>query len=178
MPRRDVSLTKQKHEVRKYLRGLEGQLFHLMNKEQIFIEPLTVSVSQDGRGEFYLPSRETFEKTNPQSEPTGLIFADGSFLTFFEVVRFGYRDESATEPAIYRLKYSYHYQRPADHFFFRYDHHPDIGEPDTHPLHHLHCAGWLPGATQFQTVPRFEVNETTLAKVLRLLLISFPTIVP
>ncbi|MBI1930538.1 hypothetical protein HYR99_40620, partial [Candidatus Poribacteria bacterium] len=37
---------------------------------------------------------------------------------------------------------------------------------------------WLPGATQFQTVPRFEVSETTLARGLRLLLISFPTIVP
>lgn len=126
MPKRKVSLTKQKHEVRTYLRSLEGDLFRFTSERRVFIEPLTVRVSQEGRGEIYLPSQATFEKTSPQSNPTGLIFADGSFLTFFEVVRFGYRDESVTEPAIYRLKYSYHYQRPADYFFFRYDHHVSL----------------------------------------------------
>ncbi len=157
---------------------METEIYAFAMKRRAIMAPLTLRISNEGVGEVYLPSRSTFEHIRPQSQPAGLVFADGSFLTFFEVVRFGYRDESAAEPAIYRLKYSYHYQRPADHFFFRYDHHPDLGEPDTHSLHHLHCAGWLPGATQFQTVPRFEVNETTLARVLRLLLISFPTIVP
>jgi hypothetical protein len=156
---------------------LETELYAFAIEFGAVVEPLTLNLSNDGVGEVYLPSRSTFEKMNPQSQPTGLVFADGSFLTFYEVVCFDYQEESATEPVIYRLKYGFHYQRPEDCFFFRYDHHPDIGQPETHPLHHLHCAGWLPGATQFQEVPRFEVNETTLAKVLRLILISFPTTV-
>ena len=178
MRQKQPSLSKQKHEVSRYLHRLETELYAFAVESRGTISPLTLSVSNDGVGEVYLPSRSTFEHLHPQSQPTGLVLADGSFLTFFEVVRFGYPDESAAKPQLYRLRYSYHYQRPADQFFFRYDHHPDIGRPETRPLHHLHCAGWLPGATQFQEVPRFEVNETTLARVLRLILISFPTIVP
>jgi hypothetical protein len=163
--------------VRKYLRQLETELYAFAIQSNAVVSPLTINISSNGIGEVYLPSRSTFEKIEPQSQPVGLVFVDGSFLVFQEIVRFGYQDESATEAVIYRLKYSYHYQRPTDYFFFRYDYHPDVGHPDTHPPHHLHCAGWLPGSEQFQSVPRFEVNETTLAKVLRLVLISFPTII-
>jgi hypothetical protein len=134
------------------------------------------TVSNRGVGEAYLPSRDIFEKLTPQSEPTGLVFQDGSFLVFQEIVHFGYRDETDAEPTLYKTRYSYHYQRPTDYFYFRFDHHPDIGDSETHPLHHLHSAGWLPGATQFQKVPRYEVNEITLDKTLRLILISFPTV--
>ena len=95
---------------------------------------------------------------------------------FQEIVHFDYRDETDSEPTIYRTRYSYHYQRPADFFYFRYDHHPDLGDPETHPRYHLHSAGWRPEGTQFQDVPRYEVSEMTLDRTLRLILISFPTV--
>jgi hypothetical protein len=104
------------------------------------LEPLTTIISNEGVGEVYLPSRACFEKISPKSAPAGLIFPDGAFLVFHEIVRFGYQNEHATEPAIYKLKYGYHYQRNADHFYFRFDHHPDVGEIETHPLYHLHAA--------------------------------------
>jgi len=128
-------------------------------------------------GKIYLPSTDVFEKVSPYHKPSGLIFSDDSFLVFYEIVRFDYRDEHATEPEIYRIKFSYHYQRNVEHFYFRFDHHPDIGEPETHPLYHLHAAGWLPDATSFYEGPRFEVHETTLAKVLRLIQVTYPAIV-
>ena len=161
----------------KYLNRLAGELYAFAGKFGVSISPLTTSISDRKIGEVYLPSRGIFEKLNPHSEPAGLIFRDGSFLVLQEIIRFDYREETHPDPTLYRTKYSYHYQRPSDYFFFRYDHHPDIGDAETHPLHHLHCAGWPPDGTKFQEVPRFEVNETTLAKVLRLILISFPSIV-
>ena len=137
---------------------------------------MTVSISDAGSGEIFLPSRAVFEKIGPQSRPIGMVFADGSFLVFYEVVRFGYQHETDTEPKIYRLSYSYHYQRPEDHFYFRFDHHPDVGDPHTHPLYHLHSAGWLEGATKLQDGPRYEMSEITLVKVLRLILVTYPSI--
>ncbi len=138
------------------------------------METSTFTISSHSVGEAYLPSRGTFEKLTPQSEPAGLIFRDGSFLVFQEIVHFGYRTETDSEPTLYRTLYSYHYQRPPDYFYFRFDHHPDLGDLETHPLHHLHSAGWLPDAVQFQHVPRYEINEMTLDKTLRLILISLP----
>jgi hypothetical protein len=105
-----------------------------------------------------------------------MVFADGSFLVFYEVIRFGYQHETDTEPKIDRLSYGYHYQRPEDHFYFRFDHHPDVGDLHTHPLYHLHSAGWLEGATKLQDGPRYEVSEITLAKVLRIILVTYPSI--
>ena len=175
MPKRSVSLTKQRHEVSKYLHHLKIKLYTFTAKVGAMVDSPTFTVSNRGVGEAYLPSRNIFEKLTPQSEPTGLIFRDGSFLVFQEIVHFGYRDETSPEPTLYRTRYSYHYQRPADHFYFRFDHHPELGEPETHPLHHLHSAGWLSGAAPFQDVPRYEVNEMTLDKTLRLILISFPS---
>ena len=174
--RRPPSLTKQKHEVRRYLRDLSTTLYSLAAEVRAFVALTTVSISQDGTGEIYLPARTIFEKLTPQSEPAGLIFRDGSFLVFQEIVHFGYRTEADSEPTLYRTRYSHHYQRPPDHFYFRFDLHPDLGDPETHPLHHLHSAGWLPGAVQFQHVPRYEINEMTLDKTLRLILISFPSV--
>jgi len=174
--RRSPGLTKQKHEVNKYLRQLSTTLYNFAVRTQAYVDPVTISISRDGTGEIYLPARTIFEKLTPQSNPTGLIFRDGSFFVFQEIVHFGYRSETDTEPTLYRTCYSYHYQRPAEHFYFRFDHHPDLGDPETHPPHHLHSAGWLPGAMQFQEVPRYEVNEVMLDKTLRLILISFPTV--
>ena len=171
-----LSTSKQKHEVRKYLRQLETELYLFAADVGAAVQPLTVSISNDDIGQVFLPSWDAFEKISPQSQPTGIVFVDGSFLVFYEVVRFGYQYETDTEPKIYRLSYSYHYQRPADHFYFRFDHHPDVGNKHTHPLYHLHSAGWLSGATKLQEGPRYEVGETTLAKVLRLILVTFPSI--
>jgi len=168
-----LSPKKQQHEVSKYLYALQFQLSTFVVSVRATLEPLTVTISNEGVGEVYVPSRAYFEKMSPRSDPVGLIFPDGSFLVFYEIVRFGYRDERTVEPTIYRLKYGYHYQRNADHFYFRFDHHPGIGEPETHPLHHLHAAGWLPGATSFHEGPRFQVDEIKLADVLRLIQVTY-----
>jgi len=116
------------------------------------------------------------KKFDPQSQPAGVMFADDSFLVFYEVIRYGYPDDETTSPTIFRPKYSFHYQRPIDHFYFRYDKHPDVGEPQTHPLHHLHSAGWLEGVTKLQSVPRYSVSEIMLEDVLHLILTSFPDV--
>jgi len=155
---------------------LEAELYLFAADVGAVVQPLTVSLTNDGIGQVFLPSRDTFEKISPQSQPTGIVFADSSFLVFYGIVRFGYQYETDTEPKIYRLSYGYHYQRPADHVYFRFDHHPDVGEKHTHPLYHLHSAGWLAGAVKLQGGPRYEVDETTLAKPLRLILITFPSI--
>jgi len=176
MRRRRISPSKQKHELRKYLRQLKVVLFGNIVDTNASIESLTFSISDAGVAEVYLPSREYFEKIGPQSQPAGMIFSDDSFLVFYEIIRYGYPSDEATSPVIYRPKYSYHYQRPIDHFYFRYDKHPDVGEPETHPLHHLHSAGWSEGATKLQDVPRYPVSEVTLEDILPLILISFPSV--
>ena len=174
-PRR-LSNSKQRHEVRKYLRQLEAELYLFAADVGAAVQPLTISISNEGIGEVFLPTQDIFEKISPQSQPIGLVFMDGSFLVFYEVVRFGYRNETARKPMMYRLSYGYHYQRPADHFYFRFDHHPGVGDKQTHPLYHLHSAGWLEGTAKLQEGPRYEVSEITLAKVLRLILITFSSI--
>jgi hypothetical protein len=113
-------------------------------------------------GVFYLPSRAIFERITPLSEPTGLVFMDGSFLVVKEVFEYGYPDNAATEPRLYFHEYGYHYQRPQDRTFFRYDHHPEVGSPETHPLYHLHATGWKEGADDLPQVPRFPVSPMTL----------------
>ncbi len=131
MRRRSISLSKQIHELRKYLRQLEFVLFGFVADTGALIEPITFSISDEGIAEVYLPSSKYFEKISPQSQPAGMIFADGSFLVFYEIIRYGYPDDEAIVPAIYRTKYSYHYQRPIDYFYFRVDKHPDVSEPQT-----------------------------------------------
>ena len=94
MPKRSISTRKQKHEVSKYLRQLKADVYAFAIEVGATVEPLTFSISAEGAGEVYLPSRDTFEMLNPQSEPRGLVFGDGSFLVFNEVVHFGYRSET------------------------------------------------------------------------------------
>ena len=176
MRRRSISLSKQQHELRKYIRQLKIAFYRFVEDTGVLIEPITVSISDEGIAEVYIPSRKYFEKIDPQSQPAGVMFADGSFLVLYEIIRYGYPNDEATSPSIYRPKYSYHYQRPIDHFYFRYDKHPDAGEPRTHPLYHLHSAGWLEGAMGLQNAPRYPVSEVTLEDVLHLILISFPSV--
>jgi hypothetical protein len=76
---------------------------------------------------------------------------------------------------IYRLEYSYHYQRPQDRLFFRYDFHPGLGDPETHPIYHLHAGGWPEDAIKLPSVPRFEVPQITLDEVLALIRRDFFT---
>jgi len=122
---------------------------------------------------FCLPSRTTFERITPDSEPTGLIFPDGSFLVAKDIFHYDYLDDDATEPEICHLEYAYHYQRPQDNSFFRFDFHPGVGDQETHPLYHLHAFGWAEGATALLSVPRFSVQSITLDEVLELVRMSF-----
>ena len=131
--------------------------------------PLTTRILPDGTGGFLVPSERAFSHLGPDSSPCGIVFRDGSFLCVKEVFRYGYRDAASTEPAIWRSEYSYHYQRPDDCYFFRFDCQPDLGDPATHPLHHLHSAGWQPGQKSLPSVPRFAVPEMTLDEVLTLI---------
>lgn len=107
---------------------------------------MSLDITSDGIGEIFVPSRRLFAKIGPRTAPFGLVFPDNSFLCFQEIVKYGCRDEADGEPAIFRLSYSFHYQRPQDRYFFRYDHHPDVGLDACHPLHHLHTAHWLESA--------------------------------
>ncbi|MCZ6680739.1 MAG: DUF6516 family protein [Candidatus Poribacteria bacterium] len=131
------------------------------------------TIRNDDMGVFYLPSRAIFERMTPHSDPVGLVFTDGSFLVVKEIFEYGYRHDTATAPQIYFLEYSYHYQRPQDHTFFRYDYHPGVGAPETHPLYHLHAAGWKEGADDLPQVPRFPVFPVTLDEVLEFIRVNF-----
>lgn len=137
------------------------------------LDPLTTHITDDGIGFFYVPSQSMFQYLTPRSSPTGIIFLDGSFLLVKQIFQYDYPTENAAEPTICHLEYSYHYQRPSDNSFFRYDFHPDVGESETHPLYHLHATGWLPDATGLPSVPRFPVVAITLDEVLELIRINF-----
>ena len=121
----------------------------------------------------YIPSRVIFERITPHSEAVGIVFMDGSFLVVKEISEYRYLDDSTTEAQIYFHEYSYHYQRPQDRTFFRYDYHPEVGSPETHPLYHLHATGWKEGANDLPQVPRFPVSPVTLDEVLELIRINF-----
>jgi len=137
------------------------------------LDVVTIDIRDDGIGAFYLPSRAVFERITPSSEPTGLVFADGSFLVVKEIFEYGYSDDSVAEPQLYFHEYGYHYQRPQGQMFFRYDYHPEVGSPETHPLYHLHASGWKKEVDALPQVPRFPVYSTTLEEVLELIRINF-----
>lgn len=137
------------------------------------MDEYTSTIRDDGAGEFYLPSRAIFERITPLSEPVGLVFTDGSFLVVKQIFEYGYPDDSVTEPQIYFREYGYHYQRPQDGTFFRYDYHPDVGPSETHPLYHLHATGWKAEATDLPQVPRFPTPAVTLEEVLELIRVNF-----
>lgn len=131
---------------------------------------------EDGLSTFYLPSQASFEQSHPHSSASGIVFQDGSFLTVKEIFRYGYVDEETdAEPQIARSEFSYHYQNPDRQFFFRYDHHPQLGDSATHPRYHLHVGSWHPDDTKLPSTPRFRVPEVTLEEVLELIIRDFLT---
>jgi len=172
--RRRISDSRRRHELSRYSHQWQQTLFALAPPGS-FVYPISCTLVLPHL-EIYLPSRGAFEKITPASSPTGLVYPDRSFLVAYERVTFGYRTDAAAEPTIYPLAYGYHYQRPFDCYYFRYDHHPDLGDPDTHPLHHLHAAGWQRGAAAFYEGARHPVHPTRLADVLRLIVRQFPTV--
>jgi hypothetical protein len=133
--RRRISASQRKHELSGYFQQWQRELFAAVMPDWV-VRPISFTLT---RTELiiYLPSRTAFEKLSPASTPTGLVFPDRSFLVAHERVTFGYRTDADAEPTVYPLAYGYHYQRPHDCYYFRYDHHPDLGDPATHPLHHL-----------------------------------------
>jgi hypothetical protein len=68
-------------------------------------------------------------RIGPETEPTGVIFSDGSFLRLFEKWRT--RDNAL-------LEYSYHYQVP-NGVSVRYEMDSAAATPD-HPEYHLHIS--------------------------------------
>ncbi len=169
---RRLRRSKKRHEVSKFF-WEHHRIFHKYNAITAHIDDITTDIREDGVGMFYLPSRSTFERITPHSEPVGLVFTDGSFLVIKQIFEYGYPDDSLTEPQIYFREYGYHYQRPEGQTFFRYDYHPEVGPPETHPLYHLHAAGWKEDAIDLPQVPRFSVSSMTLEEVLELIRINF-----
>ncbi len=64
MPKRVLSPKKQQHEVSKYLYTLQFQLSTFVVSVRATLEPLTVTISNEGVGEVYVPSRAYFEKVS------------------------------------------------------------------------------------------------------------------
>jgi hypothetical protein len=169
MARKRLSQQKQRHEIAKYLSWLDTVLYEFARRVGATVGPLTRAVTDEAVGYFSLPSRQIFEKLTGFTPPIGMIFPDSSFLVFKETIRFGYRSDAEPEPAIYRTEYSFQYQRPADRFYFRFDHHPLKGDPATHPRYHLHSATWSLETGKLQAVPRYDDFEIDLPHVLRLI---------
>ncbi len=172
MARKRISPQKRIHEASRYIRILEDRIYQYLDII-IRADPITTRIARDGTGEIYMPSQNIFEHLQPASPPQGIVFRDGSFLTFKEIFRYDYASEDAPEPIIIHTEYSFHYQTPLRHFFFRYDFHPQLGDPLTHPLHHLHAGGWLTETDALPSIPRFPASEMTLGEVLDLIRVNY-----
>jgi len=172
LARKRISPQKRIYEASRYIRTLKGRVYQYRDIIAR-VDAITTRIARDGRGEIYMPSRAIFEHLSPASPPQGIIFHDNSFLTFKEIFRYDYPPEDAPEPIIIRAEYSFHYQAPSRHFFFRYDFHPQLGDALTHPLHHLHAGGWLTETDPLPSIPRFPAAETTLGEVLDLIRINY-----
>jgi len=113
----------------------------LIDKSGIVINRRTLTKSLKGRtasitvGEVRAPETGGYpdETALPFDEGNGLIFSDGSFLRFLETVSVNRRE--GTE----MLEYSYHYQRPDENFFIRFDF-EELPPPDPiwKPQCHVH----------------------------------------
>ncbi|MCS6859733.1 MAG: DUF6516 family protein [Abditibacteriales bacterium] len=174
-----LSSGRKKSEVRKFIRE-ELRLLHETDFVA-YIEPFTWRVERDGTGLLYVPSLATFERLTPDATPTGVVMRDGSFMAVKLVVRFDYPDgvgrstSASREPCIVYVEYSFHYQRPQDCTFFRYDFHPHIGDPRTHPIFHVHAAGWQRGDKQLPDKPRLPSSSMTLSEVLDVVRMNYFT---
>lgn len=172
MAKKRLSPSKKRHELSRFIQS-RLRLIHSYANIINRIDPLAVDISPESIGSIYSPSLEYFSRITPDSPPAGIIFLDGSFLVFKEIASYGYPTPKSPNPEIYRLEYSYHYQRPRDNTFFRYDFHPEVGDPKTHPTHHLHVGGWPNGATKLPSTPRFPVSEVTISEILDLIKTNF-----
>ncbi len=75
------------------------------------------------------------ETARPFDASNGIVFIDGSFLRFNETVRVSRR--RGTE----LISYSYHYQRPGENFFIRFDFEElPTPEPIRKPQYHVHTS--------------------------------------
>ena len=168
MRKRRIKDTKRRHEAERYTRELTETIFrhtaYIVN-----VDDYTMNIAVDGRGYFSVPSIHRFQHLTPHSLPTGIVFLNGSSLTVKEIFRYDYARPDDTEPRIVPLEFSYHYQIPHRGFFFRYDHHPDIGDLATHPPYHLHVGCWHAGDDKLPSLPRFRVPPVTLEEVLELI---------
>jgi hypothetical protein len=112
------------HEIERYLRSLQAELYRFASEygaqvqppsvnisevtvparlgKKAQVQPPSVNIAKDGRGELWLPARSVYERLQPTSPPAGLLFRNGAFFVFKELVRFGYQDENATAAVIYR----------------------------------------------------------------------------
>jgi hypothetical protein len=172
MVRRRINESKRRHEARRYTRSLHDAIFQYSDFIR-WVSPQTVNIAPDGTGRFYIPSASEFEHLFPNSPETGIVFIDGSFLVVKEIFCYDYSSETDNEPGIIRSEFSFHYQSPTRQSFFRYDYHPSVGNPETHPLYHLHVGCWHQGEDKFPGVPRFRVPEVWLEEVLELIIRDF-----
>jgi len=174
MVRRRINESKRRHEARRYTRRLHDAIFQYSDIIR-HISPQTINIARDGTGRFYILSASEFEHLFPNSPETGIVFIDGSFLAVKEIFRYDYT-ETDNEPCIIRSEFSFHYQSPALQSFFRYDYHPGVGNPATHPPYHLHVGCWHRGEDKFPGAPRFRVPEVWLEEVLELIIRDFLTL--
>ena len=166
---RSVQATKRKHEAKRYQQKLLSLLYSKYTNVTDRVESQTSIMAADGTVGFYLPMIDQFRHSTPHSQPVGIIFRDGSFLTVKEVFRYDYPNADATEAEIIKFEFSYHYQIPHRDFFFRYDYHPGAGDAATHPPYHLHVGCWHEGDDKLPSLPRFRVPPVTLEEVLDLI---------
>lgn len=171
--RRRINESKRRHEARRYTRRLHDAIFRYSDFIRR-VSPQTVNIAPDGIGRFCIPSAGEFEHLFPNSPETGIVFIDSSFLAVKEIFRYDYT-EADDEPRIIRSEFSFHYQSPARQFFFRYDYHPGVGAPATHPPYHLHIGCWHRGESKFPGAPRFRVPEVWLEEVMELIIRDFLT---
>jgi hypothetical protein len=164
-----ISAAKRRHEAAKYFRQLVAAIYRYVDVIALFEEP-TLTIDPDGTGRLYVPSRRVFERLTPLSPPCGMVFLTGSFLVVKEIFRFDAPRQADSLPQIVRIEFSYHYQDPNRRFFFRYDYHPQIGDPASHPPYHLHVGCWHSGEAKFPGVPRFPVPEVVLEEVIELII--------
>ncbi|MCZ6678075.1 MAG: DUF6516 family protein [Candidatus Poribacteria bacterium] len=160
--------SKRRHEAARYFQEHVQAVYQKLDLIDRFDDP-TLTVMSDGTGQIYLPSQSAFQRLTPHSPPAGIVFLDGSFLTVKEIFRYDYAHEDDTRPRIMLSEFSYHYHIPHRAFFFRYDHHPEVGDPATHPPYHLHVGCWHAGDDKLSALPRFAVAPVTLEAVLDLI---------
>lgn len=159
-----LSAGRRKNEVARFLRKELDLVYSV--PFITYVTSVTSRIDPDGTGIFAIPSLETFERLRPDSQPVSIVFKDGSFLVVKEVVSYDFPSPKVKEPTICYVTYSFHYQRPQDCIYFRYDFHPTYGDPKTHPLHHVHAAGWQRGAAELPALPRLSTQPVTLSEVI------------